>query len=242
MKELKVARIYPKYLNANGDIGNIYMLRERAEINKVDFSFEDIDISQKISANNYDFFYIGGSPDEFNPIATRCLLENKSDFLEIQDLNKTLLGVGFGYQILGKNYNFLSGHQINCLGLLDFFTIEKNTRHTGNVTSQMMFMTPNFLVGFENHKGSTYLDKRCTPLSYINKGFGNNGSDKTEGAMSGFIYGTYLCGPLLPRNVFFADYLLKITMENKYQEEFSLLDETDTLEEALHEDFIHIKY
>ena len=243
MKELKFALIYPKYLNANGDFGNVMMMKQRAEVNNVDFSLESIEVGDKIEPEKYDFFYIGGAPDEFNPFATKELLTRKDDFLKIKETEKTLLGVCYGYQMLGNQYKFIDAkYQLDGLGLLDLFTVEKQKRHVGNVTSKMAFMVPNYLVGFENHRGSTYLNRSVKPLSYVDTGFGNNGSDKTEGAISNTIVGTYLTGPFLPRNVYFADYLLKITMEHKYQEEFSLVDEENTLEEDVHFDFIKAKY
>ena len=242
MKELKLAIIYPKFLNANVDSGNIMMLKQRAEVNNVKFEAFSIDSKEKFSPSDYDFFYIGGAPDEFNPIVTKEILENKDKFCEIKELNKTVLGIGFGFQILGNSYIYAdSSRQFECLGLLDLFTINKRKRRVGNVTSRMIFMVPNSLVGFENHSGATYLNNEQQPLSYIEKGYGNNGSDKTEGAKTNKITGTYLTGPLLPRNVYFADYLLKTTMETKYQEEFERVDEENTLEEDVHFDFINIQ-
>ena len=243
MKELKLAVIYPKYLNANGDSGNIMMLKQRAEINGLKFIASQIDISDKIEPQKYDFFYIGGQQDEFNPIVIKEIIPQREAFFSIKDSGKTLLGVCFGYQILGKNYTqYQTNEQIQCLGLLDFFTVEKAKRKTGNVTSKMAFMTPNYLVGFENHKGATYLERGVNPLAYIDIGYGNNGSDKTEGVMENNIIGTYLSGPMLPRNVYFADYLIKVTMEAKYHEEFDIIDEENTLEEDVHNDFIKVKY
>ena len=241
MRELKVATILPKYLNANGDRGNLLMLKQRAEVNGVKFACDEIDIGQKFSPTDYDFYYIGGAADEFNPVAVKEILNKKEVFQEIKELSKTLLGVCFGYQILGKDYTFLTDNKLECLDLIDFFTIEKTKRRVGNLTSKMAFMAPNYLVGFENHRGVTYLDKDLSALSYVDKGFGNNGSDKTEGAISKNIFGTYLIGPVLPRNVYFTDYLLKITMETKYQEFFELADEENTLEEDVHIDFINAK-
>ena len=153
-------------------------------------------------------------------------MSRKDLFLEIKETSKTLLGVCFGYQIMGESYTFKDNNaKFECLGLADFFTIEKSKRRVGNVTSKMIFMAPNYLVGFENHKGATYLNKGAIPLSYVDIGYGNNGSDKTEGAISKNFFGTYLTGPFLPRNVYFTDYLLKVTMETKYREPFELKDE-----------------
>ena len=243
MKELKSAVIYPTYLNANGDNGNILMLKERTEANGVNFSAEQIDIGEKINYKKYDFFYIGGTQDEFNPIVMSELIKNRETFINIKDSYKTLLGICFGYQVLGRGYTFNnSPEQIQCLGLINFFTVEKNKRKTGNVTSKMAFMTPNYLVGFENHKSATYLEKGVTPLSYVDIGYGNNGADKTEGVIEKNVIGTYLTGPVLPRNIYFTDYLLKVTMETKYREEFEILDEENILEETVHNNFIKAKY
>lgn len=243
MKEFKLAVIYPKYLNANGDNGNIMMLKQRAVTNGLKFSAEQIEISDKIEPDKYDFFYIGGEQDEFNPIVYNAIMGQKDAFFKIKKLNKTLLGICFGYQILGKSYKKLETHeQLQCLGLLNFFTVEKPKRRTGNVTSRMAFMAPNYLVGFENHRGATYLEGGVNSLSYVDIGHGNNGSDKTEGVIENNIIGTYLTGPLLPRNVYFTDYLIKVTMEAKYKEEFKVLDEENTLEEEVHFDFIKAKY
>ena len=242
MKELKIAILYPKYLSVNGDRGNIMMLRQRAEINNVEFKCTDINIGDKIKSASYDFYYIGGLPDEFNPIVTKEILKYKEIFKEIQADSKSILGVGFGYQILGNSYIVDDETcQVECLELLDFFSVRKNKRRTGNLTAKMTFMSPNYLVGFENHTGATYLNQGAIPLAYVDKGFGNNGSDKTEGAMSGNVIGTYLTGPVLPRNVYFADYLLKVTMETKYKDTFNLMDEENTLEEDVHFDFINAK-
>ena len=136
----------------------------------------------------------------------------------------------------------MTEEKLECLSLIDFFTIDKPKRQYGNLISKMVFMSPNYLVGFENHRGATYLNKSAIPLSFVDKGFGNNGSDKTEGAITKNVFGTYLTGPVLVRNVYFADYLLKITMETKYQELFGLVDEENTLEEDVHIDFIEKRY
>lgn len=243
MKELKVAQFYPKFLNSNGDFGNILMLKQRAELNNIGFSYEEIDIDDDFDVSKYDFFYIGGAADDFNKKILKEFINFKEKFLQIKEENKTLLGVGFGYQVLGKNYiDYNTQNQSLCLGLLDFFTVMKNKRRIGNVTSRMLFMSPNYLVGFENHKGATYLERDLQPLSYVEIGYGNNGSDKTEGAIENNIIGTYLNGPFLPRNVYFSDYLLKVTMETKYKDVFEPIDAASSLEENVHIDFIDMKY
>ena len=72
------------------------------------------------------------------------------------------------------------------------------------------------VVGFENHGGRTTLEPGARPFATIEIGHGNNDLDATEGVLvlpgegglRGLRIGTYLHGPLLPRNPHLADALL----------------------------------
>jgi len=90
------------------------------------------------------------------------------------------------------------------------------------------------LVGFENHGGRTYLEKSVKPLGIVIKGFGNNGEDKTEGAVYKNSFGSYLHGPILPKNPHFADLLIKLALEKKYKRKIPLLSLDDSLEYQAH--------
>ena len=127
------------------------------------------------------------------------------------------------------------------ISLLDVYTIAGNKRFIGNVTAKTEFVSPNTLVGFENHSGLTYLRGETKPLAIVITGYGNNGEDKTEGARFKNVFGTYLHGSFLPKNPHFADYLIKLALENKYNEaELAPLD--DKLEFDAHSKAIGRKY
>ena len=64
------------------------------------------------------------------------------------------------------------------------------------------------LTGFENHGGRTFLADGQRPLGRVLKGHGNDGRSGWEGAIRGNTIGTYLHGPLLPKNAWFADWLI----------------------------------
>ena len=125
------------------------------------------------------------------------------------------LGICGGYQLLGNYYQLQNGDKIQGLGLLDVYTVASEKRFIGNVTTKTDFVEPNTLVGFENHSGLTYLSPNTHPLANVCIGNGNNGEDKTEGARCKNVFGTYLHGSFLPKNVHFADYLIELALKTK---------------------------
>jgi len=117
------------------------------------------------------------------------------------------------YQLFGRYFQPFSGLKMTGIGIFNAYTVASKQRKIGNaiINSQV-----GDLVGFENHSGNTYLSGQTRPLGQVIVGFGNNGSDKSEGAVINNVFGTYLHGPFLPKNPHFADYLLKLALENKY--------------------------
>ena len=91
-----------------------------------------------------------------------------------------------------------------------------------------------YLVGFENHGGRTYLGKGVKSIGKVVAGFGNNGEDKTEGVVYKNSFGSYFHGPILPKNPHFADHLIAVSLEVKYGKEVALKALDDTLEKKAH--------
>ena len=149
---------------------------------------------------------------------------NKEFLIEQRDKGAVFLGVGEGYELLGA------------LGLLDIRTVEGEKRFIGNVTACVDFLEPKTIVGFENHSGLTYLQGETKPLAMVSIGCGNNGEDKTEGARKNNVFGTYLRGPVLPKNPHFADYLLELALGH----ELASLD--DEIEIKTHESLVGKAY
>ena len=125
---------------------------------------------------------------------------------------------------------------------MDAYTVAGDTRFIGNVTAVTDFLTPNTLVGFENHSGLTYLQGDTTPLATIQVGNGNNGKDKTEGGRYKNVFGTYLHGSFLPKNPHFADYMIELALEKRYGEKIPLKKLDDKLELDTHKTLINKAY
>ncbi|MBI3069880.1 MAG: hypothetical protein HYY87_01075, partial [Candidatus Levybacteria bacterium] len=150
------------------------------------------------------------------------------------------------YQFLGKYYKEADGTIIEGLGILDLYTEnpgENHPRLIGNIAVEIhnsLFMIHNSstLIGFENHGGRTYLGKNIKPLGRVLNGFGYNGKDQTEGAIYKNSFGTYLHGPILPKNPHFSDLLIQKALQKKYGSPIDLSPLNDDLEWQAHKTIV----
>ena len=168
--------------------------------------------------------------------------KNKEFLTQERDNNAVFLAICGGYQLLGHYYKAQDGSTLDGISLLDAYTLAGNKRFIGNVTSEIDFLTPNTLVGFENHSGLTYLQGETKPMSTILIGNGNNGEDKTEGARYKNVFGTYLHGSFLPKNPHFADFLIELALKKRYNDDIKLKPLNDNIELATHKNLINKPY
>ena len=124
-----------------------------------------------------------------------------------------MLAVCGGYQLLGHSYQ-LGDQKLPGVGLVNLHTVrEPGARLIGNCAIEAdLGDGPRVIAGFENHGGRTYLEPGERPLGRVLAGHGNNGSDGQEGVRRGNVIGTYLHGPLLPKNVWLADRLIELAL------------------------------
>ena len=235
--ELRICHLYPDLLNLYGDRGNIIVLVRRAQWHGLDVSVTSRGLGKPVDPREFDLFFIGGGEDRQQRLAARDLRQVKGEALrEAAALGKVILGVCGGYQLLGHYYRPAEGEDLEGLGLLDVVTVHPGKhakRLIGNILIRCDLLGGRTLVGFENHGGRTTLGPGARPLGVVLSGFGNNAGDGTEGAVCGNVFGTYLHGPLLPKNPAFADFLITKALESRYGE-FSLRTLDDTLEEEAH--------
>lgn len=231
---LKIAHLYPKLLNIYGDGGNILTLKKRCEWRNIDVTIEEINIGDEIK--EHDIYFIGGGQD-LQQIEVAKELQKHKNFLTIErDRGAVFLGICGGYQLMGHYYQPHNGEKLEGISLLDAHTIAGKKRFIGNVTIETNLVTPNTLVGFENHSGLTYIHGDTKPIGKTIIGNGNNGTDRTEGARYKNVFGTYMHGSFLPKNVHFADYLLELALGK----ELSPID--DAIETATHNQLVNKKY
>lgn len=211
---LRVCALYPSRMNIYADRGNLMLLRRRCEDRGIGFTLTAAEKGSSIDPAAHDLFYIGGGQDSDQKQISGDLREKKGDSIrEAVEAGKVLLAVCGGYQLLGSHYE-LGGERIAGLGLVDAVTERSDgPRLIGNIAIEVEIASEKrLLAGFENHGGRTRLVGSATPLGRVVKGHGNNGEDGFEGVRRGNVFGTYLHGPLLPKNAWFADHLIALAL------------------------------
>ena len=211
---LRVCALYPDLMNIYADRGNIAVLRARCEWRGLGFELTASGIGERLEASSADFFYMGGGQDRDQAAVARDMVNTKRDGLhEAAESNAVVLAVCGGYQLLGHGYQ-LGDEELPGVGLVDLRTVRSpGPRLIGNCAIEADLGTgPRVIAGFENHGGRTYLGAGERPLGRVLRGHGNNGEDGSEGVLRGGVIGTYLHGPLLPKNVWLADRLIELAL------------------------------
>ncbi|GAA0779887.1 type 1 glutamine amidotransferase [Clostridium subterminale] len=224
--EINICHLYPDLLNVYGDIGNILILKHRAEKRGIDVTVKNVSIGDEFNPEDFDIVFFGGGQDYEQSIVSKDLVETKkrgiTDYIES---GKVFICICGGYQLLGKTYETSTGEVLEGLGVLDIYTKASNERLIGNSIIYNEFFNETY-VGFENHSGKTYIGD-LTPLGIVKYGFGNNGEDKKEGCIYKNTFCTYFHGSLLSKNPELTDRLLSLAIKNKYgQAELSPLDDS----------------
>jgi CobQ-like glutamine amidotransferase family enzyme len=234
--ELRVLSLYPEQMNIYADRGNIVFLQRRCEWRGIGFSHSGAGPGEAVDPGAHDLFYIGGGQDRDQRMVAADMVATKREALAaaVGD-GAALLAVCGGYQLLGHSYQ-LGDDKLPGLGLADLETVrEPGERLIGNVAIEAdLGAGPRLLAGFENHGGRTYLGTDATPLGKVVKGFGNNGGDGHEGVRRDNLIGTYLHGPLLPKNAWLADHLIALALERRYGTRPELEPLDDAFEAAAH--------
>jgi len=239
---LNICHLYPDLLDLYGDRGNILTLAARCRWRGIETAVQRASLGDKLDFQNMDILFLGGGSDREQNLLVEDLMQRKIDLQAAIEDGLVVLTICGGYQLLGQYYQTAEGKKIPGLGILDLYTIAGSKRMIGNVVVELdyrllevMPRTPlSTLVGFENHSGKTYLGSGLKPLGRVLVGHGNNGEDKTEGVRYKNIFGTYLHGPLLPKNPDFADLLLQLALQRRgYAEQIELLD--DRIERLSHQ-------
>jgi len=230
---IRVGHLYPEQLNIYADRGNIAVLAGRARARGHELDVRAIGIDDPVAVGEIDLFYIGGGQDRDQELIAPDLAGKGVALAEAAAEGSVFLGVCGGYQLLGRSYRDRAGAELPGVGLLPLHTLGGTRRMIGDVLIGCAWAGER-LVGFENHGGRTILDPGATPLGRVVAGFGNDGVSGYEGAREGRVYGTYLHGPLLPRNPWFADRLLAEALEHASGSPVELERLGDELEHEAH--------
>jgi CobQ-like glutamine amidotransferase family enzyme len=235
--ELRLLTLYPEQMNIYADRGNILFLRRRCEWRGIGFEGAVAGPGEEIDPGAHDLIYIGGGQDRDQRLVAADMLATKREGIAAAAADgAVVLAVCGGYQLLGHSYQ-LGEERIEGLGIADLETIrEEGPRLIGNIAIEVdLGSGPRTLAGFENHGGRTYLGTGATPLGRVLRGHGNNGRDGFEGVRQGNLVGTYMHGPLLPKNAWLADRLIQLALARRARTEPQLEPLDDTLEAAAHQ-------
>jgi CobQ-like glutamine amidotransferase family enzyme len=202
---IRVGHLYPDYLNIYADRGNIAVFARRAAWRGHELDVHGIGMDDSIVPGAHDLYYVGGGQDREQFLVAENLAAKAEPLIEAVHAGAALLAVCGGYQLLGRGYRGFHGEDMPGVGLLPLETVAGDTRMIGDVLLETD-LGP--IAGFENHAGRTKLDPGATPLGRVVAGFGNDGESGFEGCRLQRAIGTYLHGPLLPRNPHLADWLL----------------------------------
>jgi CobQ-like glutamine amidotransferase family enzyme len=205
-----VGHLYPDYLNIYADRGNIAVLARRAARRGFTLDVVPISLGDPVPASGVDLFYVGGGQDREQSLVAPDLAARGAELRAAIADGVALLAVCGGYQLLGRSYRDQRGAELPGAGVFPLHTVAGGRRMIGDVLLECELDPgePRMVAGFENHAGQTILEPDATPFGRVLAGFGNDGRSGFEGCRVGRAIGTYLHGPLLPRNPWLTDWLL----------------------------------
>jgi CobQ-like glutamine amidotransferase family enzyme len=235
MTELRVGHLYPEYLNIYADRGNIAVLDYRAASRGVSLRIDPVSVGGELRPDSHDLLYIGGGQDREQALIAPDLAAKGAAIREAVAGGVAVLAVCGGYQLLGGFYRDRFGTELPGAGLFPLHTVAGESRMIGDCLIQCdLDGAERTIAGFENHAGITRLDEGAEPLGRIVAGFGNDGESGFEGCRLDTAIGTYLHGPLLPRNPWLADWLLERALAHRLGDAPTLSELPDELEREAH--------
>ncbi len=231
---LTIGHLFPDLLNLYGDRGNLLALKNRLIWRGMEAEVVEITKDDPVELAKMDIVFLGGGSDREQRLVCERLRTMRQDFRSYVDEDGVLAAVCGGYQLLGSYYQ-LGEEKIPGLELLDIYTKTGEGRLIGNVVLESNFTgKKEMVVGFENHGGRTFTGE-YEPFGSVICGYGNNAEDHKEGVLYRNVLGTYLHGPLLPKNPTIADELLRRALARKYGRAIALEPLDDTLEQEAHD-------
>jgi len=229
---LNICHLYPDLMDTYGDKGNITTIQKRCLWRGINTKITSISVDDPLDPEKFDIYFFGGGQDRAQFIVGKDLQKKAKGLKGAIENGAVLLSICGGYQLLQKYFKTKEGEMIRGISLFDAYTVGSRNRMIQNLLVEInpelqtkiksiyqntkYQILDTYLVGFENHSGKTYLGKNVKPLGRVLVGSGNNGEDKSEGAVYKNAFGCYLHGSLLPKNPHFADFLISKALERRY--------------------------
>ncbi|QBD83724.1 glutamine amidotransferase [Ktedonosporobacter rubrisoli] len=232
---LKIGFLYPTLMSVAADRGNLFAIEKRCKWRGIATEVEPIYVKQTPDFTQFDLILIHGAADREMEIASQDIQFKAESLREAAEANVAFLCVCAGYQLMGHYYRPFKGPELKGVSVLDLYTEASNERFMTHMALECDLgqVGKKVLVGYENHSGRTFLGAKAKPLGHVLVGWGNNGQDGGEGAYYKNVFGTYLHGPVLPKNPWFTDLLIQTALERRYGK-VELVPLDDSIEEASH--------
>ncbi len=245
--KVKLVHLYPDEMNLYGDYGNVLSIVKRCTWRGIDAEVVKIKKGGKLNLADADILFMGGGQDRSQQLITGDLVSKGSQIREAVEEGLCALTICGAYQLFGHYFRTKEGAELPGISVFDAYTVGSGDRMIGNV---LVDCTETFkdlkghggawpmaagkgrleLVGFENHSGKTYLGENVNPLGKVVYGFGNDGTKTWEGCRYKNAFGTYLHGSLLPKNPWFADYIITLALKHRYRSDIQIDALDDTIE------------
>ncbi|HEY2916486.1 MAG TPA: hypothetical protein VGI98_04645 [Candidatus Limnocylindrales bacterium] len=209
-RPLVIVELFPGLLFNQGDGGNVLTLAWRARRRGIDVEVRSVQLGEPVPPAG--LYVLGGGEDEDQALVAQRLRIDGTVARAAAD-GAVVFGVGAGYEILGTSFpgpglDRADGSVVDGLALLDAVTSVGPFVDRRVVTRARPDLGLPALSGYESHRGRTAIGPSAEPLTELEIGTGNGGDPATDGAIHGHVVGTYLHGPVLPRNPELADLLL----------------------------------
>lgn len=212
-RKIVIAHLYPREMNIYGDLGNIATLVKRLEWRGYDTEVRAVEIGEPFDFAQVDIAFGGGGQDRGQLIVGPDLQLRGEDVRRAVQTGLPVLVICGLYQLFGRGFTTASGQDIPGIDVFRATTVGGDTRMIGNIVLDSDFGR---LVGFENHSGETILEPEQAPLGRVVKGYGNSTKGRYEGAVTRNAIGTYLHGPILPKNPILADHLILTALRRRF--------------------------
>ncbi len=213
MSKLVIAHLYPREMNIYGDLGNVLVLKKRLEWRGYEVDVRPVEVGESFDFAKADIVFGGGGQDSGQLIVGEDMIKRGEELRQMAADGVPMLVICGTYQLFGRGFTTLEDREIPGISVFRAATVGGQIRLIGNIIVSSGYGK---LVGFENHSGQTIVERGQAPLGKVEKGFGNDPESKREGAVTNNAIGTYLHGPILPKNPALADQLLKSALERRF--------------------------